>query len=159
MALTRYSDDNIAYFVTSVTYERKSVFNDRFASELLLNIILYHKYSSHFHIYGFVIMPDHFHIIIQPYAEITLSTIIKRIKGNFTRFYNLYANYSEPIWQKSFYDHGIRHNQELIRIINYIHNNPVRKGMVTEQTRYEFSSSTFYECGDSRFALLIDRLE
>jgi len=159
MGLKRYKETNAAYFVTSVTYKRKSLFNDRLAAELLLNIILYHKFACHYCIYGFVIMPDHFHMVMQPYGELDLSNIIRRIKGNFTRFYNLHTGQSEPIWQKGFYDRGIRGRQELVSVLQYIHNNPLRKGLVTEPDGYEFSSFAYYYRGNQRFALWVDSIE
>lgn len=159
MGLKRYAEANAAYFVTSVTCERRPLFKDRLAAELLLNIFLYHKFACHYRIYGFVIMPDHFHIVMQPYGEMDLSAVIRRIKGNFTRFYNLHTGISGPVWQKGFYDRGIRGRQELIHTLEYIHNNPVRNGLVTEPGRYEFSSSAYYDGGDQRFALWVDSIE
>ncbi|CFX12632.1 Transposase IS200-like [Syntrophomonas zehnderi OL-4] len=158
MGLKRYVEPNTVYFVTSVTHERNPIFNDRLATELLLNIILYNKFACHYHIYGFIVMPDHFHLIIQPYKDTDLSAIIRRIKGNFARFYNIQNRTSDSIWQKSFYDRGLRDYQELLKTLEYIHSNPVRAGLITDRNDYEFSSSAYYECGDRRFALWIDAL-
>jgi putative transposase len=158
MGLKRYVEPNTAYFVTSVTRGRNPIFNDRLAAELLLNIILYNKFACHYRIYGFIIMPDHFHMIIQPYKDDDLSTVIRKIKGNFSRFYNIHTEKSDSIWQKSFYDRGIRNYQELLKTLEYMHNNPVRAGLLTNRTDYEFSSSAYYECENQRFALWIDEL-
>jgi putative transposase len=159
VGLKRYVEANAAYFITSVTYERKPWFSEQVAAELLLNIILYHKFACHYRLYGFVIMPDHFHMVVQPYGQLDLSSITKRIKGNFTRFFHLYTGQSEPIWQKGFYDRGIRSRQELISTLEYMHNNPVRKGLATRPDKYEFSSCGYYDGGDQRFVLWIDSIE
>lgn len=159
MSLKRYAEDNVAYFVTSITHERNSVFFDRGAAELLLNIVLYNKFTCNYRVFGFVIMPDHFHMLIQPNGDMELSAIIRKIKGNFTRFYNMYTGKPRPLWQKSFYDRGIRGRLDLINTLTYMHNNPVTRGLISDPMGYEFSSCSYYETGDQRFTLLIDRLE
>lgn len=157
--MKRYVEANAAYFITSVTYERRPLFAERVAAELLLNIILYHKFACHYRLYGFVIMPDHFHMVVQPYGQLDLSSITKRIKGNFTRFFHLYTGRAEQIWQRGFYDRGIRSRQELISTLEYIHKNPVRKGLVANPDEYEFSSCDYYDGGNQRFVLWIDSIE
>src|SRR4030043_2339426 len=44
-----------------------------------------------------------------------------------------------PLWQKNFYDHVIRRDESLIKVAEYIVNNPVRKGMVREGEKYPYS--------------------
>jgi putative transposase len=159
MSLPRHAEDHVAYFVTSVTHERMPVFGDQQAAELLLNIVLYNKFICTYRIFGFVIMPDHFHMIIQPCGDMDLSAIIRRIKGTFTRFYNLYTGKSGSLWQKSFYDRGIRSRREFINTLGYMHDNPVRQELIADRREYLFSSSAYYECGEQRFALWIDSME
>lgn len=104
----------------------------------------YHKLILQFKLYGFVIMPDHVHLVIQPPAEITISKIMNYIKGNFSRKYNWVNGAAGHVWQKRFYGKGIRGVMQLTNLLDYIHYNPVRAGLVVSPGDYEFSSYRHY---------------
>ena len=73
-------------------------------------------------------MPDHIHFIISIMTDEngrtqfapTISRAIKQFKGSLTK------QIGRPIWQKSFYDHGIRNQQDYDEIWEYIENNPLK---------------------------------
>ena len=65
---------------------------------------------------------------------------MKMIKGNFARKYNKMNLREGKVWQKAFYDEGIRNMDMLLQKIEYIHNNPVRAKIVTSPEEYPFSS-------------------
>ena len=75
----------------------------------------------------YCIMPDHIHFIISINTDEngrtqfapTISRVIKQFKGSITK------QIGRPIWQKSFYDHGIRNQQDYNEIWEYIENNPL----------------------------------
>lgn len=76
----------------------------------------------------YCIMPDHIHFIISintyengrtQFAP-TISRLIKQFKGSITK------QIGRPIWQKSYYDHGIRNQQDYDEIWEYIENNPLK---------------------------------
>jgi len=168
MTLKHYFEKNAVYYVTSVTYKRKKIFADVTTARFLLTTILYHKYILEFKLFGYVIMPDHFHILIQPSEKYNLSQIMRAIKGNFARKYNewyynnntqfnqgsrrLSADYNVdykrdyrgwvyiPVWQEGYYETVMRDEKDVVNKLNYIHNNPVRKNLVDEPSKYEFSS-------------------
>ena len=76
----------------------------------------------------YCIMPDHIHFIISISTDEngrtqfapTISRVIKQFKGSITK------QIGRPIWQKSFYDHGIRNQQDYDEIWEYIENNPLK---------------------------------
>ncbi len=76
----------------------------------------------------YCIMPDHIHFIISINTDEngraqfapTISRVIKQFKGSITK------RVGKPIWQKSFYDHGIRNQQDYDEIWEYIENNPLK---------------------------------
>lgn len=80
------------------------------------------------HIDKYCIMPDHIHMIISISADAngrtqfapTISRAIKQFKGSITK------QIGRPIWQKSFYDHGIRNQQDYDETWEYIENNPLK---------------------------------
>jgi putative transposase len=171
MTLKHYFEKGAIYYVTSVTYKRRKIFTDVTTARFLLATIMYHKYILEFNLFGYVIMPDHFHILIQPSERYSLAQIMKYIKGNFARKYNEWHynntqsnhcswslssdyNYNDnvdykrdyrgwvyiPVWQEGYYETVMRAEKDVLNRLNYMHNNPVRKGLVDEPSKYEFSS-------------------
>lgn len=76
---------------------------------------------------SYIIMPDHIHLIVQlgnsdsrPMVDPTVSRIIQQFKGHITK------QIGRPIWQKSFYDHIIRDDEDYYIKLRYIEENPVR---------------------------------
>jgi putative transposase len=137
-------EPSAAYFITSVTYNRQPFFQDHTASRLLLITLQYYKYYLDYRLYAFVIMPDHFHMLLQPAHEYPLPTIMNKVKGNFSNKYNRLKGRQGTVWQAGYYDEGIRDYQGLIKRIEYIHNNPVRAQLTTSPDQYEFSSYGYY---------------
>lgn len=74
----------------------------------------------------FCIMPDHIHLLLVIHADVdgrtqfapTISRVVKQFKGSITK------QIGRSIWQKSFYEHGIRNQQDYDEIWEYIENNP-----------------------------------
>jgi len=87
--IRRYHEPGAAYYITSVTKGREEIFHNALACRFLITCLEYHKYIYSFRLYGFVIMPDHFHCVFQPGPDAAISKIIQHVKGNFARKYNL----------------------------------------------------------------------
>lgn len=155
MSVQRYHEDNAAYFVTFVTEDRKKLFRDPLACKLLLNILTYNKFIFQYNVYAFVMMPDHCHLILQPAGDMTLSGVMQKIKGNFSRFYNQLHGTTGTVLQKGYFDEGIRNQKQLNETILYIHHNPVKNGLVRNIEDYYFSSYQYYEQGKRDFELLL----
>ena len=154
--LRHYYEPGMAYFITSVTAGRKPLFLERLTCLFFLACLEYNKYVFSYKVYGFVVMPDHFHLAIQPSPDTTISQIMKHVKGNFARKYNYIRKGKNSIWQKSYYEKAIRGEAQLMNKIIYMHNNPIKDGLVEKPEDYEFSSYHYY-CGN-RYQNLVDDL-
>ena len=160
MSLKHYHEKNNLYFITTIIENRRIIFKDEFACDLFVNLLTYYKFSCDYNIKAFVIMPDHVHLIIQPIGKYNISEIVKKIKGSFSRYYNKQNKTSGTVFQKGFYDSIIKTEEQLYKTIEYIHYNPVKKGIVAEMGDYLYSSYNFYYKDDDRFKLiLIDNFE
>lgn len=158
MAGIYYHEKGSYYFITTITSDRNPIFSVPMNCELLITILTYYKFKNDYNISSFVIMPDHVHIIIQPILEDTISDIMKNIKGSFSRFYNKINNSSGSVFQKGYYDTIIRDEKQLYEIMEYIHNNPVKKEIVTSAREYKYSSYNYYHSENNRFELLLKQL-
>jgi putative transposase len=129
---------NNPIFITNVTYLRQTLLDGN--SELLRNSFNSAKLKLPHEIIAWVILPEHFHLLVNP-LEGNISSIMKTIKLSFASNYRKCTNLlSGRVWQNGFYDHIIRNEKDFNRHLNYIHYNPVKHGLVKNAWDYEFSS-------------------
>jgi putative transposase len=133
--LRRIDIRNTLYFVTVVTHERKYILLKD--TELFLSCW---KKNAPF---AWVIIPDHFHAVIDVGTQ-SISSIIHDFKIRYSfRFRNQFG--SGKVWQNRFWDHIIRDEKDLERHLNYTHFNPVKHGIIADPFEYEYSSiNQFY---------------
>lgn len=97
-----------------------------------------------FDLIAFCIMPNHGHVVFTPLEEsrdryYSLSKIMHSFKRHTAHEANLILGRSGAFWQHESYDHFIRDNAELERVVKYVLYNPVKAGLVKEQTNWKWS--------------------
>jgi REP element-mobilizing transposase RayT len=94
---------------------------------------------KHYRLHAFVIMPNHVHLLTTPLVP--LPTLTKSLKGITAKRANaMLALTGNPFWQDESYDHLVRNQREFEKIRNYIAENPVSAGLVSEAREYRWSS-------------------
>ena len=136
--IKRYYEENAAYFLTTVTNKRFELFKDPRNCKILLVTIEYFKLILDYRLYGFCIMPEHLHLIIHPFGKYDFSYIMKMIKGSFARKLNKIGGREGKIWQKGFYDECILNSYDLLKKLEYSHNNPVKENLVSSPEEYPY---------------------
>jgi len=131
------------FFITSVCAQRRTVFQRDVACNLLIDVFLHYRGQHKYLLHEFVVMPDHFHVLITPAYEISLERAVQLIKGGFS--YRLKSDL--PVWQASFTNHRIQDDMDFERHREYIWMNPVRAGLAANPADYPYSSAS------GRFAL------
>ena len=81
-------------------------------------------------------MPDHVHFIGTPFPDFPLAKINKGIKGTSARKINQLLKREGVVWQDEPFDHQIRRDESLQEKIDYVCQNPVRKGLVSTPDEY-----------------------
>ena len=142
--IKRYYETNTAYFLTTKTENDIMIFNDPKNCKMLLITLEYFKIILDYRLYGFCIMPNHLHLVIHPVGVYNFSYIMKMVKGSFARKLNKTNGKTGKIWQRGFYDECIRDKLHLLRVLEYMHNNPLKAGLVTSPEEYLFSSYNHY---------------
>jgi putative transposase len=122
------------YFVTSATHNRRRLFQVETNAQLLLQII--DHYRENYLLHGYVVMPDHIHLLITP-TIVTLERVMQLIKGG----YSHRLGSKLPVWQRGFTDHRIRDAEDFMVRLNYIHRNPVEARLCDGVEAYPFSSA------------------
>jgi putative transposase len=124
------------YLVTAVTAERRSLFQVTATAELLEQTILDYHRQGKFLLHAFVIMPDHFHALITPAADVSLEKAMQFIKGGFS--FRLKSKLD--VWMRSFNESQISTEEKFLSCVRYIEENPVRRGLAATAQEYRFSS-------------------
>jgi putative transposase len=126
------------YFVTSETWERRALFHVESWARLFFRTLLSYRGQS-YSLHHFVLMPDHFHLLITPTSA--LERAIQLIKGGFSYRAKKELGSSAEIWQRGFSDHRIRDAEDYDTHIHYILLNPVKRGLSSVPQEYPYSSA------------------
>ena len=142
MNIKRYYQEGQIVFITQIAKDRQPAFDDPNLVNLLLQCWHQTKSRYPFKMLAYVILPDHFHFLIQPTGESNFSQILHALKLSFTNSYKRQINAKAPFifWQKRFWDHVIRNEADLENHIQYIHFNPVKHGYVSDPSQWQHSS-------------------
>jgi putative DNA methylase len=109
---------------------------------------LWYGHGDRYAMDAYVIMPDHIHVLLRPLEGCPLSRILKDQKGFTARQLNKKLSRNGPFWQDERHDHLIRNPADWVDKFEYIHNNPVKAGLVSKPQEYPYSSLvTWYAKG------------
>ena len=87
-------------------------------------------------------MPNHFHLLLTPAAEIPLEKALQFIMGGFSYRAKREIHFAFEIWQASFVNHRIRDAEDYKRHHTYIGDNPVRAGLSEKPELFAWSSAS-----------------
>ncbi|MCB1217127.1 transposase [bacterium] len=89
---------------------------------------------------AWVIMPNHLHLLTRVNQESDIGRIVNRLKSGSATSINRLRGSSGKFWQRGYFDRMIRSDDQLWRTIDYIHNNPVEAGLVSDPQHWKMSS-------------------
>ncbi len=102
-----------------------------------------------FALYGYVIMPDHAHLLLWP-RTVSLIRIMRDLKSRTGFAISKTRNTKGPIWQRSYFDFICRRTRDFSSKLDYIHNNPKSAELVREPQDWRWSSYRHYaKLGDA----------
>ena len=124
------------YFVTFVTQGRYLLPSE--ARDVVLSCCR-HDHETMCWLHVVTVMPDHVHLIITPHDDIPLSRLLERMKGASSHLVNRSLVRRDHLWQRESFDHILRSDESLTEKMNYICENPVRKGLVSHWSDYRWT--------------------
>src|SRR5579863_4375668 len=89
---------------------------------------------------GYVLMPDHWHALIGTAERPAISQVLHDVKRNSARRLHKLRGTAGPFWQHQFWDRFVRHAKEFAERMEYMHLNPVQKGLVARPEEWRWSS-------------------
>ena len=139
LRLGRRSEEGRAYSLTKCSQSGTSLTDEPSAATTVIDTLFWMDVHGKLVLGAFVIMPDHFHMVAS-LCEISLQDVMRQI-GSFTarKIKEIWGK-SGRIWQTGYYDRGIRKSEDIKEVFDYVHNNPVRRGLVTKPEEWPFSS-------------------
>jgi REP element-mobilizing transposase RayT len=143
LRLGRYSQAGQIYLITTVTWRRRPYFLDRKRTELVSQLSSAEETWRANHCLCWVLMPDHWHGLIQLAQGDDLSKIMRGFKGHAARRLNALAGAGDHVWAKGFHDHALRSEESVLDAARYVIANPVRAGLVRRVEDYPFWDAPF----------------
>lgn len=166
-SLPKYNEDSYAHFVTTRTHQSRPYFGNGGCCRLLVEQLEFYSERYGFALVGYVITPDHFHLIawwdVEDKPDLSISRVMNSIKTMTAKRIKRYLSYDGGLaytsrvtdvghptpspfrlWQRGFYDFNIYGEDKLLEKLNYVYNNPVKVGLVALPEEYEWSSWKCY---------------
>jgi REP element-mobilizing transposase RayT len=169
MAMQKYHIQGHVFFITTVVYGRLCLFTRPSFVIPLYDSLNYYRHKLNIKLFGYVFMPDHIHLAIRPaqagnvtdfmrdFKEFTAKRVVRqaeieRCESWLVAFKQAGAETSRAInkvWQDDFCERNIYTEDFLRQKLKYMHDNPVRAGIVNAPVNYAYSSARNYECDDN----------
>ncbi len=146
--LERWYGGHDLHFITCSCYKRRPELGTGERRDLFLRVLERARRKYRFVVIGYVVMPEHFHLLITEPDVGDPSVVMKVIKERFTKPLHHGGMGSGLIWQKRFYDFNVCTSKKRIEKLRYKHRNPVKRRLVTAPEDWEWSSFRAYACGE-----------
>jgi putative transposase len=145
------------HFITVSCYQRRPLLGDPDRRDLFLKILEQTRIAYDFVVAGYVVMPEHVHLLIGEPEKGTVSTVMQVAKQRFAR--KVLAETPridgwEHAWQTRFYDFNVWSAQKSVEKLRYMHRNPVKRRLVREPDQWLWSSFRSYAYGERGTVLI-----
>ncbi len=126
----RFSEPGRIYVITMVIRKRRPAFNNFKNARSLIQVLMDHERAGFAKTLCFVVMPDHLHWMMQLGCDKNLGKTIHALKSITSR------RVGSSIFQKGYYDHAVRKEEDIKTLARYIVANPLRAGLVNNINDY-----------------------
>lgn len=166
----RYYGAGYLHFITTSCYQRRPLLGSRGNRDLFLQVLEQVRRRYHFVVVGYVVMPEHVHLLVSEPERGNPSGVMQAIKQGFARRLlrklrsradarqgTLWsaAIAEGHIWQRRFYDFVVFTEKKRVEKLRYMHRNPVERRLVLEPEHWRWSSFRHY-AQDERGPVLVN---
>ncbi len=157
--LQRFHSSDDEHFITCSCYHHQPFLSSARRRDLFLKIFEEVRHKYQFIVWGYVVMPEHFHLLTTEPTKRNLAVAMQVLKQRVSRRSRRKTKTVDQIpiwqtelppafWQKRYYDFNVftqrKHAEKLI----YMHNNPVKRGLVESPELWRWSSYRAYRFGE-----------
>jgi putative transposase len=160
----RYTGRGDLHFITFSCYQRRQLLATAAERDLFVKILGEVRERYEFQVFGYVVMPEHVHLLISEPECSTPSRVLQVLKQRVSRELRGKPRGAsgEPFrfedsdegselrrfWQRRFYDFNVYSQEKAKEKLNYMHANPVERKLVEHPKDWPWSSFLFYATGD-----------
>ena len=145
--LKHFQQTRQIHFLTFSCYHRQPKFTNATARDTFVSALERVRENYSLCIYGYVVMPEHVHLLVSEPERSTLAQAIKSLKQGVARRLALRA--ADSFWQARYYDFNVWSEKKFVEKLRYIHRNPVKRGLVARPEDWPWSSFRHYAMGES----------
>jgi putative transposase len=132
------------FFVTSSITGKRNLLQSQRSAQLFIDVLYHYRSQQKYRMHGFVVMPDHFHVLFTVGQEISIERAVQFIKGGFAFRAGKELGFRPPVWERGFSEVRIYGPEALSRVHEYIEQNPVKRRLVETAAEYPYGSA---HCG------------
>jgi putative transposase len=143
LGLNRHHKTGDLHFITFSCARKRDILGTPEARNRFVEILEQTRQKYLFHINGYVVMPNHVHLLISEPETAPFSLAIQVLKQRFSR-----TRTEDYVWESRYYDFNVFTNRKRIEKLRYIHRNPVTRGLVAEPGEWKWSSFQAYATDD-----------
>jgi putative transposase len=139
LGLKRYQQEGDDHFTTFSCHNRKPYLNTPASRDIFLHSLELTRKRYQFEILGYVVMPEHVHLLISEPPEEPLAKALQSIKVSVSKRLT-----QRPFWQPRYYDFNVFTHNKRVEKLKYMHRNPVTRGLVERPEDWLWSSFRHY---------------
>ncbi|MGA9965362.1 MAG: transposase [Terriglobales bacterium] len=166
--LKRFYGAEYLHFITSSCYRRRALLQSAARRDLFLQTLEQVRCRYGFAVVGYVVMPEHIHLLIGEPEKGDPSVVMQVLKQRFASQVLQARSQTAPgglgdgmeeghFWQRRFYDFVVWSEAKLVEKLRYMHRNPVKRGLVLRPEEWAWSSFRYYAC-DEAGPVLVNQL-
>lgn len=145
LGLKRYQQTGDLHFITFSCFQRLPFLSGSHAKHVFQEMLETLRKRHGRFIAGYVLMPEHVHLLLTEPRHITLDSILRVLKGQTSRSLR---GARDQFWQRRYYDFNIFTEAKRVEKLRYIHRNPVTRGLVEKPQDYSWSSFLQWSTGE-----------
>jgi REP element-mobilizing transposase RayT len=150
--LRRWEFPGNMYHVTFTARHKSPILNGSHADYIAAEILALDEIDGCI-VAAWCIMPEHVHMLVFP-PDGKISSIVKRVKGRTGKRLKKYHPELDRFWDQRYCDRRLRAEDQVDTTIEYIENNPVRRGLCAEASQWRWSSAYVREHGNDCFEII-----
>ncbi len=142
-------DDGLIYHVINRGNNRQPVFHKPADFQAFLTALAELKERKPFQLYGYCLLSNHFHLLLRPTGEATISRIMQSLLVSHTQRHHRRHRSGGHVWQGRFKSPVIQNDEHLLTVLRYIEANPLRARLVRRADAYPWSSYRLHGLGET----------
>ncbi len=124
---------------------KRNLLQSHRSAQLFIDVLYHYRSQGKYRLHAFVVMPDHFHVLITVGQKISIERAVQFIKGGFAFRAGKELGFIAPVWERGFSEVRVYDSEAFAGVREYIAQNPVKRRLAEMPREYPYSSSHGFE--------------